>query len=569
MRNLRWLVLIAVGGLLLVVGILLSQTPVLQSNAPLPASGGAHVEALIGSPVRLNPILDFNNQVDEDVDQLLYRGLVRFDDRGQPVPDLAAQLAVSADTKLVTVTLRDDAFWHDGEPVQAADVVYTFAKIQEEGYPGPADLQAFWSEINVVLLDERTVQFQLPEPFAPFLDFLSVGLLPDHLLRGVSAADLPDHPFHLEPVGTGPFRFDRYLTEDGQIVGVSLLKNDDFYGQVPYLDRVEFHYFEDQASALAAYQSGEVGAIGSVGPSILPEVLAAPNLNLHSMRQAEVKLIYLNLANSELAFLAEKDVRQSLTYAINRQALIDLQLGGQGIVATGPILPGTWAFAEGLEPVPYDPIGAGHLLDQAGWEIPVGANPGAEEYVRTNNESQLRFSLLHGDTPTDSAIAERVQSYWAAIGIQVELEPVAPNELQEALEEREFEAVLTDLVLSRWPDPDPYPMWHDSQAESGQNYASFEDRNTGIWLERARVSPDQARRAELYASFQYRFQDQAPVVLLFHPVYNYAISADMLGVSIGPLYDPSARFVNIELWHLRTRRGPAPDPSEAPPSPAP
>ena len=569
MRDLRWQVLIAVGGLLLVVGILLSQTPALQSIAAQPVSGGAHVEALIGSAVRLNPILDFNNQVDEDIDQLLYRGLVRFDDRGQPRPDLAAQLAVSADTKLVTVTLRDDAFWHDGEPVEAADVVYTFSKMQEEGYPGPADLQAFWSEINVVLLDERTVQFQLPEPFAPFLDFLSVGLLPDHLLRGVSATDLPDHPFHLEPVGTGPFRFDRFLMEAGEIAGVSLLKNEDFYGQVPYLDRVEFHYFDSHEEALAAYQAGQVGAIGSVGPTILPQVLAMPNLNLYSVRQPQVKLIYLNLGDSELAFLTDKDVRQSLTYAVNRQALIDLELGGQGIVATGPILPGTWAFAEGLEPVPYDPIVAGALLDEAGWEIPVGANPGASEYVRAKDESQLGFTLLHPDTPVDAQIAGRIQSYWAALGIQVELEPARPEELQEALEDRQYEAIMTDLVLSRWPDPDPYPLWHDSQAESGQNYAGFVDRNTGIWLERARVSPDQAQRADLYASFQYRFQDQAPVVLLYHPIYNYAINADMLGVAFGPLFDASARFATIEHWHLRTRRGPLVEPTEGEPTPAP
>ncbi|MGA9534057.1 MAG: ABC transporter substrate-binding protein, partial [Anaerolineales bacterium] len=231
MREFRWQILIAIGGLLLVVGLLLNRSPSQPITGPEPVSGGAHVEGLIGHLVRLNPLLDFNNQVDADVDRLLYRGLVRFDSRGTPIPDLAESLSISADTTLVTVSLRQDATWHDGQPVEAADVVYTFSKLKDDGYPGPSDLHDFWQDIKIVLLDEHTVQFQLPEPYAPFIDFLSIGLLPDHLLRGVDAVDLADHPFNLEPVGTGPFQFDRFLVDGDQITGVSLKSNPEFYGQ--------------------------------------------------------------------------------------------------------------------------------------------------------------------------------------------------------------------------------------------------------------------------------------------------------------------------------------------------
>lgn len=554
MRDLRWQILIAVGGLLLVVGILLGQKPSVQSEAPEPVSGGAHVEALLGRPIRLNPVLDFNNQVDEDVDRLLYRGLARFDSRGNPVPDLADRWAVSADASLVTVTLRDDAVWHDGEPVESADIVYTFSRFKEPGYPGPEDLQAFWQEVEIVQLDDLTVQFQLPEPYAPFLDFLSVGLLPDHLLRGVSSADLPDHPFNLQPVGTGPFRFERFMTEGDRIRGVSLLAYDGFYGQQPYLDRIEFHYFESPEQAFNAYDRGEIGAIGSVDETILSEVLAAPNLNLYSARLPEVKLVYFNLSNSEKPFLQEEEVRQSLRMAVNRQAIVDKVLDGQGIVAPSPILPGTWAFAEGLQPVPFQPIQAEETLDRLEWEVPAGASQGSEEYVRAQEDRTLSFELLLLDRDRDRAIANHLQEYWSRIGVEVNLETVSEERLSEALESRSYQAALTDLTLSRWPDPDPYTLWHDSQAEAGQNYAGFNDRNTGIWLERARTTPDQTRRAELYASFQYRFQDQVPAMLLYYPIYNYAISAQMQGVNFGPVFDPSDRFAEVENWFLLARR---------------
>ncbi len=554
MRDLRWQILIALGGLLLIVGLLLRQTPTNQSVSPEPVSGGAHIEALIGSPTRLNPVLDFNNQVDEDVDRLLYRGLIRFDSLGNPIPDIAESLAVSADARLYTVSLREDATWHDGEPVTAADVVYTFSRFKEEAYPGPADLHEFWQDINIIPLDERTVQFELPEPYAPFPDALSVGLLPDHLLRGVSSADLPDHPFHLEPVGTGPFQFERYLTDGEEITGVSLTSFEDFYRDAPFLDRFEFRYYESHAAAWQAYQSQDVRAIGAVAGSILQPALGAPDLNLHTARMPQVKTVYLNLGNSETSFFAEQGVRQALLMAVNRQAVVDKVVNGQGIVATGPILPGTWAFADELEPVPYDPIEAAEKLDELDWVLPEGTSLGDAEYVRIQDDRRISFTLLHPDTAEDEAIAAMLQMYWAQLGVEVTLQAADGDEVLEALEDRDYEAALTEITLSRWPDPDPYMLWHDSQAETGQNYASFDDRNTGIWLERARTNPDRSRRADLYESFQYRFRDQAPALLLYHPVYNYAIAGDVQGVRLGPIIDPSDRFATVEEWFLLTRR---------------
>jgi peptide/nickel transport system substrate-binding protein len=565
MRKFRWQLIIALGGIALIVGLLLRQTPPTPSLSPEPVSGGAHVEGLIGHPVRLNPLLAFDNQVDEDVNRLLYRGLARFDSQGNPVPDLAEQWAVSADASLVTVTLKDDLYWHDGQPVEAADIVYTFSKLKEDGYPGPADLHEFWADINIVLLDEKTVQFQLPEPYAPFLDFLSIGLLPDHLLRGVAAADLPDHPFNLEPVGTGPFQFERFLTEGDDITGISLVAFDQYDDELPYLDRVEFRYFDGPEAALAAYRAREIAAIGRVDDSILQPVLDDVGLNLYSARMPEVKLIYFNLDNSETDHLDDPAVRQSLLLALNRQAIIDLTMAGQAIVAESPILPGTWAYSRDLRQTPFDPIEASQRLDDLGWELPSGALPGSDEYLRSNEEGQsLQFELLHADTPHDSQIAEMVQEFWARIGVRVSLEAVEPAELLAALEDRDYEAALTDLILSRWPDPDPYPLWHDSQAGTGQNYADFTDRNSGIWLERARTNPDRGQRAELYVSFQFRFQGQLPALLLYYPIYNYAITPEMQGVTLGPLFDPSDRLANIDQWFLLSRRGSsAPTPTES------
>ncbi len=554
MRNLRWQILIATGGLLLVVGLLLNQSPTNENQGPQPVAGGVHTEALIGAPVRLNPVLNSYNQVDRDVDRLIYSSLIKFDSRGDPQPDLAKEWAVSADGKTYTIALREDATWHDGQPVTTADVIYTFSKFQDEDYPGPSDLHDFWQQIKMIKLDDHIIQFQLPEPFAPFLDYLSVGLLPDHLLRGVSVTDLIDHPFNLHPVGTGPFVFDRFLTDNGQITGVSLDANDAFYGKTPYLSRVEFRYFVSDQAAYTALQAGDVEAISEVSPATFPQVLAQPNVNIHTARLPQTQLIYLNLKDDQRAFFQDKSVRQALMLAINRQSIVDRVLSGEGVVATGPILPGSWAFAPELQPIPFDPARAAALLDEAGWQLPAGATPGTDDYLRSKDDVSLTFTLEHVDTPEATQIATLVQGYWADIGVQVKLDAVSAEAVLQSLTDRKYEAALAEINLSRYPDPDPYPFWHDSQAESGQNYSGFVDRNIGIWLEQARTTTDRARRAQLYQSFEHRFQDQVPALLLFHPVYTYAISAEVRGVSMGPILDPSDRFSNIVDWFLLARR---------------
>jgi peptide/nickel transport system substrate-binding protein len=561
MRRIRWQILIAIGGLLLILALLMQQAPEPGTPELQPQKGGSYTEGLVGSIVRLNPVLDYSNQADRDIDRLLYSGLIRFDSRGIPQPDLAESWAVSADATLYTFTIRPDAKWHDGIPVTSDDVIYTFSKLQDEDFPGPEDLKELWSEINIIRLDDRNVQFQLPEPFAPFMDYLAMALLPEHLLRGVSAGDLVDHPYNLEPVGTGPFRFDGFLTEEGAITGVGLSANSDYYLQPPYLERVEFRMYDSQQAAWEALKQGEIQGLSGLEGEVLAEALSTEGVNLHTARLPLATLVYLQTQHPEKTFLADKRVRQALLYALNRQSMIDRADASQALPADGPILPGSWAYSDsGLSPE-FDPTQAANLLELAGWELPTGATPGSPEYVRSKDELQLAFTLVHPDDARHTQLAEALQEYWSAIGAQVELEAVDPEDLlEEYLEPRSYEAALADLNLMRSPDPDPYPFWHDSQVETGQNYSEFSDRNVSIWLEQARTTPDLGRRADLYESFQHRFRDQLPALMLSHPVYTMAIRGDMQGVTLGPLFDASDRLANIAQWYLIARRSAQPEP---------
>ncbi|MFQ5942386.1 MAG: ABC transporter substrate-binding protein [Anaerolineales bacterium] len=557
MRKIIWQLVIALGGLLLVLGLLLGQTPDPEATFVQPVHGGSYAEGVIGTSIRLNPLLDRGNQVDRDINRLLYGALVRFNSFGDPIPELAESFAVSADATLYNFTIREGARWHDGESITADDVIFTFSKFVEEDFPASDDLKQIWSEVDVVKLDDKNIQFQLPERFAPFMDYMTVGLLPDHLLRGVGAVELIDHPFNAEPVGSGPFRFEGFQRDDtGAVTGVSLTAFEEYVLGQPFLERVEFRFFEDAEDAFRAFRDGKVDGIGQVPEDILNSVLAQPDLNVHSVRSPSTAIVFLNTQHSDKTYLGEKEFRQALMMAVDRERMIGDLLGGQGLVASGPILPGNWAYAPNLAPLPFDVATAEELLAGQGWEIPAGISRGTAEYIRTDGDSELTIQLAHLDDPHYLAVAQMLKASWENIGIRVELaaQP-APDLISELLAPREYEAVLTELDSSQVADPDPYSFWHDSQAETGQNYSGFEDRNISIWLEQARVTPDKDRRQELYRDFQFRFRDQTPALFLYHPIFNYAISVDVQGASVGPVTDPSDRFANIKDWFLLVRRG--------------
>ena len=565
MKKLRWQLLIVVVALGAISLLLLGQQPVLQPNeAPKPATGGIYTEALIGSYGRLNPLLDFYNSADRDVSRLIFSGLIKFDSYGLPQGDLAESWGINEDGTTYNFALRSNAVWQDGKPVTSDDVLFTVGLMQSEDVPLPQDLRDFWKQIKVNRQDDKTVQFVLPEPFAPFLDYLNFGILPKHLLGNLAPKDLVDAPFNLKPVGTGPYQFDRLITSDGQITGVVLSAFKDYYNDRPFIDQVVFQYYPDAQSALAAYDEGNVLGISHVTTDVLPKVLQEPNLKLYTGRLPHLTLIYLNLDNPALPFFQDASVRRALLMGLNRQWMVDHLLKSQAIVADGPIFPDTWAYYDGIEHLDYDPQAALSLLKQNDYTIPASGGS-----VRVNKDNvPLSFEMVYPDDPTYKALVDEIQSNWAKLGVEVKPKPVSYEELlSNYLEPRTYQAALVDLNLAHSPDPDPYPFWDQAQVTGGQNYAKWDDRQASEYLERARTTVDLAERTKAYRNFQVRFTSEMPALPLFYPVYSYAVDAQVQGVRIGSFFDPSDRFNTINSWYLLAGRATVTPGAELTPTP--
>ena len=552
MKQLRWQILVVLVTLGIVAVLLLSQqSPSITGPIlPQPEQGGVYTEGLVGSLGRLNPLLDWNNPADRSVNRLLFSGLVRFDERGLPQADLAEAWGVAQDGTVYNFSIRENAVWHDGTPVTSDDVLFTIDTMKSAGSLYPQDIKDLWSKIEVTRLNEKNLKFTLPEPFVPFMDYLTFGVLPEHLLESVSPEQMADAEFNINPVGTGPYEFDHLIVDEGQITGVVLALSDTYYGQSPFIEQVVFRYYPSSAEAMEAYQQGDVLSVSQITADVLSTALEEPNLSVYTSRLPQISFVLFNLNNPEVPFLQNANVRRALMLGINRPYLINTFLQGQAVTADGPILPGSWAYHDGIEHFEYDPDQAINLLKTEGYVIPA---EGGE--VRAKEGTALSFTMLHPDDEVHTQIAQTIRDQWAEIGVALELQAVPYDELAvDYLAPRTYEAAFVDLDLSRTPDPDPYPFWHQAEAVGGQNYSQWDNRAASEYLEQARVTADPVLRTRLYRNFQVVFSKELPALPLFAPVYSYGVDSQVEGVQVGPLYDPSDRLATFTNWYLLTRR---------------
>lgn len=563
-KYVRWQLLLTLLGIILVAALLYTisqgqeQTIVSSTPTPTPSlvatvvqgRGGTYVEGVVGSAQLINPLFSMFNDVDRDLCVLIFEGLTAVSERGEIVPRLADRWAVSDDGLAYTFYLRNDVRWQDGEPFTAADVAFTINLLQSPDFPVAHAYADLWRSVAVEVVDPHTVRFVLTEPYAPFIDYTTQRLVPQHLLGQAPLADLLAHPFNVKPVGTGLFR----LAELDQTH--ALLETNPYHPlwRETALDRVELRFYNTDADVLAAYQSGAVMGIGRILLQDLDRARAEPDLQLYSARQSGYELVFFNLQSTDRPFLQDQRVRQALAYALDRQALIDTALGGQGEAIYSPIMPQSWAYKADIEHYDRDLGAAAALLEDAGYTLPdstrvqVGDVSPQQAVVRAKDGQPFEFTLLTDTMPEHIALANALAGQWAAVGARVvvqsvDLSTLATNHLQP----RRFDAVLLQLLWQL--DPDPYPLWHETQIQSpGQNYSGFENRDASEAIEVARQLTSRAERKPLYDQFQDIFAQEVPAIMLYQPVYTFGVDRRVRNVQISPLFDPSDRFRNIWQW---------------------
>lgn len=538
-QYIRWQAILAATGIALTMAFL-SFLSLSRQTVTIPDVGGVYSEGVIGKPQFINPLLMQYNQVDQDLNALIFNGLTKMDGEGNIEPDLAKSWDVSDDGLTYTFRLRTDIHWHDGRPFTADDVVFTISLMQDPDFPGVAYLGDLWQSVTVEKLDQYTIRFVLPEPFPAFAEYTRIGMLPKHILGSMPARDLLNHPFNLKPIGTGPFKLDEVNTQFARLVSNPL-----YAGKKPRLAQMALRFYSSFDEALAAYKIGEIQGISTIPPEAIADVQNLETLNLYTALLSGYYIVYLNLQDPDTApFFQEVEVRQALAYGLDREALIRQALNGQALVANGPILPWSWAYNPDQPKLDYAPEMAASLLDQAGWIDADG------DGVREKEGVPLAFTLLTSDDPAKIAVVQALSQQWQQIGVAATVE-AAGHGLGDQLAQRNYQAALAELLLAG--DPDPYPFWHQTQVEDGQNYPGWNNTDASVLLEEARTIQNQGHRGDYYFEFQRIFAEEVPSIVLFYPTYTYGVNQDIHGVQLPNLSNPSDRFRTVTDWYTLTR----------------
>lgn len=557
-RHLRWQLILTLVGVVLLI-TLLGYSSYTVATVAIPERGGIFREGVAGNPVYLTPLrCQGDNQVDQDICSQLFRGLTRIDSQGRVVPDLAEFWTIDQDNgSIYEFHLKPNQFWQDGKPITADDVLFTIGVLQDPQVFSLPNLAPLWRSVDVEKIDSLTVRFTLKEPFTPFLDYTAIGLLPQHVWAGTPASQLANGLGDSIPVSSGPMK----ITEM-DATHVRLESNPFFDNSAPYITALDLLFYPDHPSLFSAYISGEIDGISTVLPSDIPTAKERDDLQLFSSVLPVYVHIVLNLQNPNLPFFQDARVRRALYYGMDRARLVQEVVEGQGIVAHSLLTPENWAYYPDITKYDYDPQMAARMLDEAGWsEID-------SDGVRIKNGRRLEFQLTTNDNITRQVLIQRLALDWEKIGVRaVPTQATFQGLVSDLLVPRRFDAALISWEAPG--DPDPYPLWHSTRVEGGgQNYSGWANEEADRLMQEARATSDEAERRQLYWQFQELFAQEAPALLLYHPVYTYGVSKRVQNVQIGSLNQPAERFKTFSDWYIVTRRVPANQvPALVPPTP--
>jgi peptide/nickel transport system substrate-binding protein len=503
------------------------------------------------------------NRSEEQVVDLLYSGLTRLDDQLRPQPDLASGWDITPDGRVLTFTLRSDVSWHDGQPLDAEDVLFTLEQLRALPYTSTALLADLRYIAAVSVPASNTVVLSLTERYAPLLAELTLPILPQHLLQDRNVQTLN---FWDVPIGSGPFRLDDRVP--GQ--SIVLARYTGYHHGPPLLERVAFVGSADIDITIGALRDENL-LLAELPWSVLDEVENSPNLRTGAYPENGFYFLGFNLREGRP--FADVRVRRALALALDLPDLVEAATKGQGVPISSSAVPGSWAD---LHPAPSNEANlqaARDLLNEAGWTLPAGAT-----IRQRNGESFSAQLFVRGDDERRLVAAQRIAEAAATIGLQIEVEAA------------DFETVIVskyappynfDLLLGSWLngagdpnfgdfayyDPDDFALFHSSQINQGpldtrvtRNFIAFDDPAYDNQAQAARELYELDERRERYEQTQERLNELLPYLFLWVDQLPVAINQRVTSLD-GPIDLSSPMYLwNIERWYVEDEGSqPAPD----------
>lgn len=526
-------------------------------SVEMPEYGGGINEGVIGSPRFINPLLAVSD-TDRDLVKLVYSGLLEQNGKGDLISVLAEKYEISEDGLAYTFYINKKAKWHDGKSVTSDDVIFTIKRAKN---PALDSFQrANWEGVETEKIDNYTMRFTLRKPYSLFLQNTTIPILPKHIWENTFPEEMGLSNFNIEPVGSGPYKVKKvYRNSAGLITSYKLKANGDFVLGEPFIKYLNILFFSSEEKLVDAFRQGKIDSTGFISYSRIDESLKK-NAVVQNLVLPRIFGLFFNSANNSI--FENKEVREALTKAADKQFIIKEALNGYGTEINSPIPEQSrdlqnekiekndfktddLTFAVLTKEKRY--AAAKQILEKNGWKL---NSEGVYEKTINKKMNKLIFSISTSNTPSLIKTAEILKDEFHNIGADVNLKIFEIGDLnQTVIRRRNYEALIFGEVVGE--DPDPFSFWHSSQRnDPGLNIAMYANNSVDKILEEARIQTDKEKRMEKYKTFEKYIKDDYAAIFLYSPYFVYLTPQFLKGFNAEVVAAPQDRFSLINKWHI-------------------
>jgi len=353
-----------------------------------PAAGGTYTEGLVGQPRFINPVYAMANDVDRDITEIIFSGLVKYDGEGNIVKDLAKDFEIKEDGKVYEFSIDEGLLWSDGEKLTTDDIIFTIETIQNPDYKSP--LRAQWLGVEIERISDYKIRFKLNKPSFVFLESTTLKILPKHIWQKISLEDFTLSNYNLEPVGSGPYQLEETKkNKSGFIESITLTRNQNYFGEGQFLSKIRLNFFKDEKDLIKAANRRVIDGFSLINPENYSE-LPQGNSSTHTIIFPRYLAVFLNVEKSEI--LKNQEIRKALNLGVNKEEFLFSILSGYGRIIDSPLMPEIYGYSAPLEIYEFDLEQAKQILVKTGFED-LDKNGFREKHVEKDPDFQFSSVL--------------------------------------------------------------------------------------------------------------------------------------------------------------------------------
>lgn len=514
-----------------------------QNINSVPSYGGNYTEGIIGQIQYLNPILSSSNDVDKDINKLIYSSLFEYKNR-KLITSIANSYEISEDQKIYSIKIKDNIYWHDGTKLTVDDIIYTIKTIQDPNYRSP--LYTTLKDVTYKKIDNLNFTLTTPEIYSPFLNTLTFGILPKHIWQDINYSQFPLSEYNLKPIGTGPYKFKTLSkSKEGILNSYTLESYSSYFKKKPYINEITFQFLSSTEDAIDAIQNKKINGISFLNHN---EVLSLNkrNINTTSFSLPQYTGLFFNSSLNNL--LNDNYIRKILTIGTDKKSIIKKVFKNQAEQVETIFFKNMTGYDSEFKDYSFDPATALELLESNNWERD------SETGIMKKDSKNLEFTITTVSNNDNQLIAEELKSQWEKLGIKTNIQLIDQSSIKEdVLKPRNYEILLYGEILGG--SSDPFAFWHSSQIKNpGLNLALYNNKDVDQAIEKARKTTNKEDIEDLYHFIQEKIKYDMPAVFLLNPLYDYITTQNVNIVADKEITEPSERFNNIENWFIKTSK---------------